>query len=182
MITLFGKKKLTEEKVAHIFVNGVQLLIDEGFADVIGLINDSPEFLSPPNLDSEDAGAFTTIVLAGNLQILPNHFEAGQDRRITQHILEKFADLYGMDKMNLAKMVSDTRKLMMRKNHPSKSVTNAMARTIFCRYELNKFQEKYFKSLDSPNPIFIQRLKEAMETFLWNWDALLEKYKVVQAN
>jgi len=181
MITLFGKKKLTEEKAANIFINGIQLLIDEGFSDVTGLINDSPEFLSPPNLDSEDNGAFTIIVLAGNLQVLPSYFEAGQDRRITQHILEKFAELYEIDKMGLAKMVSETRKLMMRKNHPSKSVTNAMARTIFCRYDLNMYQEKYFKSLDSPNPIFIQRLKEAMETFLWNWDALLEKYKVVQA-
>ncbi|MCZ4409398.1 hypothetical protein O3Q51_11280 [Cryomorphaceae bacterium 1068] len=181
MITLFGKKKLTEEKVANIFVNGLQLLIDEGFEDVVGLINDSPEFLSPPDLDPEDSGAFTIIVLAGNLQAIPSYFESGQDRRITQYILEKFAALYETDKMKLAQMVSETRKLMMRKNHPSKSVTNAMARTVFCRYELNKYQEKYFKSLDSPNPIFIQRLKEAMETFLWNWDTLLEKYKVVQA-
>ncbi|MFT6997069.1 MAG: hypothetical protein ACJAQ4_000814 [Cryomorphaceae bacterium] len=180
MITLFGKKKLTEESVANIFVNGVQLLIDEGFEDVVGLINDSPEFLTPPNLAKEDSGAFTVIVLAGNLQVIPRHFEAGQDRRITQYILEKFADLYETDKMNLAKVVSETRKLMMRKNHPSKSITNAMARTVFSRYELNQYQEAYFKSLDSPNPILVQRLKEAMENFLWNWDSLLLKYKVVQ--
>lgn len=182
MITLFGKKKLTEEKAANIFVNGVQLMIDEGFEDVVGLVNDSPEFLKPPNINAEDSGAFTMIVLAGNLQRIPHFFEGGQDRRITQYILEKFADLYETDKMNLAKMVSDTRQLMMRKNHPSKSVTNAMARTVFCRYELNDFQEKYFRSLDSPNPILIQRLKEAMENFLWNWETLLEKYKVVQAD
>lgn len=182
MITLFGKKKLTEEKAANIFVNGVQLLIDEGFEDVVGLVNDSPEFLTPPNIDPEDSGAFTVIVLAGNLQMIPGIFEGGQDRRITQYILEKFADLYETDKMNLAKMVNETRKLMMRKNHPSKSVTNAMARTVFCRYDLNQYQEKYFKSLDSPNPILIQRLKEAMENFLWNWEILLEKYKVIQAD
>ncbi|MGB6037328.1 MAG: hypothetical protein WBG42_13730 [Cryomorphaceae bacterium] len=182
MITLFGKKKLTEEKAAHIFVNGVQQLIDEGFEDVVGLINDSPEFLSQPNLTPEDSGSFTVIVLAGNLQVIPRFFEGGQDRRITEHILEKFANLYETDKMKLAQMVSETRNLMMRKNHPSKSVTNAMARTVFCRYELNQYQEKYFRSLDSPNPILIQRLKEAMENFLWNWDTLLEKYKVVQAD
>jgi hypothetical protein len=181
MITLFGKKKLTEEKVAHIFVNGIQLLIDKGFEDVIGLINDSPEFIAPPGVNGDDSGPFTIIVLAGNLQAIPRHFEAGQDRRITQHILEKFAELYETDKIQLAQTISDTRKLMMRKNHPSKSITNAMARTIFCRYELNKYQEKYFKSLDSPNPIFIQRLKEAMESFLWNWDTLLEKYRVIQS-
>ncbi|MEM9053678.1 MAG: hypothetical protein AAGC47_16605, partial [Bacteroidota bacterium] len=90
------------------------------------------------------------------------------------------AELYDTDKMSLAKMVSETRSLMMRKNHPSKSVTNAMARTIFCKYDLNQYQEKYFKSLDSPNPIFIQRLKEAMGNFIWNWDMLLERFKIVQ--
>ncbi|MCH2215388.1 MAG: hypothetical protein MK086_09485 [Flavobacteriales bacterium] len=181
MITLFGKKKLTEEKVANIFINGVQALIDEGFDEVIGLINDSPEFLRPPNITQKDIGAFTVIVLAGNVQIIPRFFEAGQDKRITQCILEKFAELYDTDKMRLARMVSETRSLMMRKNHPSKSVTNAMARTIFCKYELNQYQESYFKTLDSPNPIFIQRLKEAMGNFIWNWDMLLERFKIVQA-
>lgn len=182
MITLFGKKKLTEEKVANVFVNGIQVLIDEGFGSVAGLINDSPEFLTPPGVALEDSGIFTVIVLAGNLQVIPQHFTSGQDRRITQHILEKFADLYEMDEMKLAKTVGDTRKMMMRKVQPSKSVTNAMAQTIFSRYGLNDFQEPYFKSLDSPNPIVIQRLKEAMDTFIWNWDILLEKYKVVQAD
>jgi hypothetical protein len=180
MITLFGKKKLSEEKVANIFINGIQTLIDEGFEDVIGLINDSPEFVRPPSLDPEDSGLFTIIVLSGNLQLIPQYFEAGQDKRITEKILDKFADIFEIEKMELAQIVSDTRKLMKRKNHPSKSVTNAMARTIFCKYELNQYQEKYFKNLDSPNPIFIQRLKEAMETFLWNWDSLLDRYKVVQ--
>jgi len=181
MITLFGKKKLTEEKVANIFINGIQTLIDEGFEDVIGLINDSPEFLTSPNISSDDNGAFTEIVLAGNIQTISGYFDAGQDKRIIQRILEKFSELYETDKMVLAKMISDTRSFMMRKNHPSKSVTNAMARTIFCKYELNQYQEKYFKSLDSPNPIVIQRLKSAMENFLWNWDALLDRYKVVHS-
>ncbi len=180
MLAIFGKKKLTEEKVAHIFVNGVQTLVEAGWEDVVGLINDSPEFISPPNVDIENSGPFTMIVLAGNLQCIPKHFEAGQDKRITQLIIEKFAELYDMDKMQLASMLSETRKFMMRKNRPSKSVSNAMARTVFCKYELNGFQERYFRSLSSPNPIFIQRLKEAMENFLWNWDLLQEKYKVIQ--
>jgi hypothetical protein len=181
MITLFGKKKLSEEKVANIFINGVQTLIDEGFEDLRGLINDSPEFIRPPELDPTNSGHFTMIVLSGNLQLIPNHFEAGQDKRITENILEKFAELFEIDKMELAQMVSDTRKFMKRKNHPSKSITNAMARAIFCKYELNQYQEPYFRNLDSPNPIFIQRLKEAMESFLWDWNSLLDRYKVVQA-
>ena len=180
MLTLFGRKKLTEEKVANVFVNGIQELIDSGFADVLGLINDSPEFIQPPQVDSEQIGSFTMIVLAGNLQMLPQYFEAGQDKRITSHILEKFALLYEIDTMQLAQMVNDTRKFMARKNHPSKNVVNAMAKALFCRFELNAFQEAYFKNLHAPNPIFIQRLKDALENFMWNWNALNEKYRIVR--
>ncbi len=180
MLTLFGKKKLTEDRVANIFVNGIQALIDSGFQDVVGLINDSPEFVDSPNLTGEDIGPFTMIILSGNLQSIPSYFPAGQDKRITEHILDKFSALYEMDKMELAQMVSDTRKFMSRKNHPSKNTLNGMAKGLFCRYELNNFQEEYFKNLHSPNPIFIQRLKDALENFMWNWDAITEKYKVVQ--
>lgn len=180
MLTLFGKKKLTEDKVANVFVNGIQELIDVGFADVVGLINDSPEFVKPPQITPEDITPFTLIVLSGNIQVIPRHFPAGQDRRLTEYILDKFATLYEIDKMRLAQMVSDTRKFMSRKNHPSKNVLNAMAKALFCRYELNAFQEDYFRNLHSPNPIFIQRLKDALENFMWDWDTLNEKYKVVR--
>jgi len=179
MLTLFGKKKISEEQVANVFVNAIQVMIDEGFEDVVGLINDSPEFVKSPNIDSDNSGPFTMIVLAGNIKTIPQFYEAGQDKRITEHILEKFAELYELDKMKLAQMVSDTRKFMSRKNHPSKNVINGMARALFCRYELNKFQEEYFKNLQSPNPIFIQRLKDALENFMWDWNAINEKYRVV---
>lgn len=179
MLTLFGKKKLTEEKVANIFVNAIQTMVDNGFDEITGLINDSPEFVKQPNVSAEDIGPFTLIVLAGNLQKIPHYFAAGQDRRIAEHILDKFAEIYELDKMELAQMVAETRKFMMRKNHPSKNVPTAMAKALFCRYELNKNQEDYFRSLDAPNPIFVQRLKEAMEAFLWDWDGFNAKYKVV---
>lgn len=179
MLTLFGKKKLTEEKVANVFVNAVHVMIDEGFEDVVGLINDSPEFVKSPQLEPVNNGPFTIIVLAGNIQSIPHYFDSGQDKRITEHILSKFAELYELDKMTLAQMVSETRKFMSRKNHPSKNTLNAMAKAVFCKYGLNNYQETYFKSLDSPNPIFIQRLKDALENFLWDWNTINEKYKVI---
>ncbi len=179
MLTLFGKKKLTEEQVANIFVNAVQSMIDSGFEDMAGLINDSPEFIKRPNVSADDIGPFTLVVLAGNLQDIPRYFESGQDKRITEHILEKFAGVYDLDKMELATMVSDTRKFMSRKNHPSKNIPTGMAKTLFCRYELNKYQEEYFKNMDAPNPIFIQRLKDGLDNFLWDWSAITQKYKIV---
>jgi hypothetical protein len=175
---MFGKKKLTEEKAANIFVNAVQALIDEGYQDITGLINDSPEFVSRPEIGAEGMGAFTMVVLAANLQELPQHFESGQDKRITENVLEKFAALYELDKMVLAKLIAETRQFMTRKNHPSKVVSSGMAKALFCKYGLSKYQEEYFKTLGVPNPIFLQRFKEAMENFIWDWDAFLQKHKI----
>ncbi len=180
MLTLFGRKKLTEEQVARIFVNGVQSLIDEGFMTVASLVNDSPEFVSRPCIGDADGGSFTLIVLAGNLQIIPQHFDAGRDKRIAEHILSKFADLYEIEKMKLAHMVGDTRKFMNRKNHPGKNVETGMAKALFARWELYPFQEEYFRSLGAPNPVIIQRLRDALKTFLWNWETIHDNYRIVQ--
>lgn len=179
MLTLFGKKKLTEEKVANVFVNATLRMIDEGFPEFAGLVEDSPEFIRQPAIDRENNGHFTLIVLAGNIQLIPHYFENGQDKRITEHILTTFAEIYEMDKMDLARKVSETRQFMSRKNHPSKNTLNAMAKALFCKYELNQYQEEYFKNMQAPNPIFIQRIKDALENFLWDWTALKEKYKIV---
>jgi hypothetical protein len=180
MLTLFGKRKLTEEKVAHMFVNGIQAMIDDGFEAVAGLINDSPEFQYPPVIEEDQSGSFALIILSGNLQEMPRYFESGQDKRIAEHILSKFAELYEIDKFQLARLVGETRKFMARKNHPSKNVVNGMAKALFCRFELNKYQDSYFKELNSPNPIFVQRLKEAMDNFMFDWETVRQKYKVVQ--
>ncbi len=179
MLTFFGRKKLTEAATANIFVNAAQEMIDEGFEDLVGLINDSPEFVQPPALSAEDQGPFVLIVLAGNFQNLSRCFDNGQYKRIGEHILERFAHIYDLDKMELGRLVGETRKFMMRKNHPSKNVPTAMAKAMFCRYNLNPLQEDYFKSLGAPNPIFIQRLREALENFLWDWEAMRDKYKIV---
>lgn len=179
MLTIFGKKKISEERVANIFINGIQALIDSGFENVVGLINDSPEFVCSPEITNDAIGVFTMVVLTGNIQAIPKHFENGQDKRITEHILSKFADLYGLKTMELAKMVSDTRKYMARKNHPSKNILIGMSKCLFGRLGLNEFQEPYFKSLDAPNPIIIQRLKEALENFMWDWESITDKYRVI---
>jgi hypothetical protein len=180
MLTLFGKKKLTEDKAANIFVNAVTNLIDQGYSEIASLINDSPEFVIRPCIGAEGMGPFTLIVLSANLQQLPMHLEAGQDKRVTDLILDKLARMYELDKMQLAQMIAETRQFMQRKNHPSKVVSSAMAKALFCRFELSKYQEEYFKTLDVPNPIFLQRLKEAMENFLWSGELFHQKYKLVQ--
>jgi hypothetical protein len=179
MLTIFGKKKLSDERVANIFVNSLLETVEKGFPEVAGFINDSPEFVSSPHVESTDYGRFLMIVLAGNLSNLGKHFQDGQDRAIMQHSIRKFASVFDMENEQFARMVKDYRSFMSRVNHPSKNVLYAMSKAMFFKYELNAFQVEYFRNLNTPNPIFLKNLDEVMNNFLWDWDAFEDKYKVV---
>ncbi len=70
LTTIFGKKKLTEDKVANIFVNTMLNVIDNSFEDVVSSISNDPEFISRPIIDPLNSDKFLMIVLSGNLQFL----------------------------------------------------------------------------------------------------------------
>lgn len=179
MISIFGKKKLTDESVANIFVNSLLETVEKGFPEVAGFINDSPEFVSSPRVDEKDYGRFLMITLAGNLSTLGKHFHHGQDRAIVQHILKKFASVLDMETEAFVRKVKEYKQFMSRVNHPSKNILYAMSKAMFFKYELNKYQVEYFRNLNTPNPIFLKNLDEVMNNFLWDWNAFEEKYKVV---
>lgn len=179
MLALFGKKKLSDERVANIFVNSLIETVERGFPEVAGFINDSPEFKTTPKVDPHDYGRFLMIILAGNLSTLSKHFHEGQDKQIMQHVIRKFASIFDMEQEAFAKMIKEYKSFMMRVNHPSKNVLYAMSRGLFFKYELNQFQVDYFKNLNTPNPIFLKNLDDVMSNFLWDWNAFEEKYKVV---
>jgi len=179
MLAIFGKKKLTDESVANILVNSLIESVEQGFPEVAGFINDSPEFKKAPNIDTQDYGRFLMIVLAGNLSLLNRHFHEGQDKQIMEMVICKMASIFDMDTESFAQMIKDYRNFMSRVNHPSKNVLYAMSKTLFFKYDLNDFQMDYFKSLNTPNPIFLKNLDEVISNFLWDWDAFEEKYKVV---
>ena len=50
MLTIFGRKKVTTDRVAHIFAHNIVETVESGFEDVAGFINDSPEFVVSPNI------------------------------------------------------------------------------------------------------------------------------------
>ena len=179
MLTLFGKKKISENKMANVVINGVMTMVDQGFDEVCGLIEDDPEFETPPQLNRQDSYPFTIIVLAGNLKRIPLYFPAGKDQRIISLCLTKAADVFGMDKADVEDEVKEYQSYMSRINHPSKNVVLAMAKAVFHVYNLNPYQEEYFRNLETPNPMFLKRMREMMGNFLWDWDYWLEQYKIV---
>lgn len=181
MLAIFGKKKLTDEKVANIIVNTTIESVENGWPDVAGFINDSPEFIRCPKVDQDDYGKFLMIVIAGNFNYIPKHFDDGHDKEIMKRCIEKFADVFDITPDKFAGKVKDYRCFMSRVNMPSKNTLYGMSKGVFFKYGLNEFQDDYFKNMKTPNPIFLKNLDDVMRYFLWDFEAFNEKFKIIHS-
>ena len=179
MFKIFGKKKVKEDVVANIFVNSILNTIDQGYPEIVGIINDSPEFLISPELHVNDDDQFILIVFAANLTYISDHLHDNKDHRITNLIISKLSNVFDCDKDQLEKVIKEYQCYLAKVNHPSKNMKYAISKGIFGKYKLNDFQDEYFKNMRSPNPMLLKRLDEAMDNFIWNWDAFMQKHQIV---
>jgi hypothetical protein len=176
--TLFGKKKISEDKLANVFVNAVLRLTEQGYPTVVAELEEASEFVSRPVFGPGDDELFAQILFAGNLMEAPKHLAAGQDQRLAQHAYSKFAPL--MDS-SAAEMETETIALqhfMARINHPSKNTVYAMSKAIFQKYDLFRFQDTYFREQKAPNPIVLGRVNKLMAYCLLDWAEMLDEWKV----
>jgi len=177
--TLFGKKKISEEKLANVFVNAVLELTEEGFPAVAAEINESPEFHVNPAIAENDTDGFALIVLAGNLLEAQRILGPGLDKRMSSLAISKFAQAAGRSNTEIEVEVRALQSQMERLNFPSKNTVYAMGKVLFHRYDLFCFQDAYFREMKAPNPIILKRLNGLMGYFLWNWTEVNEQYRVV---
>ncbi len=178
MIRSFLKRKLTDNQLANIFVNGLLEVIDNGFKDVAFLINEDPAFESSPNISPDAHSEFTLIVIVGNLVTLESSFDADQAFRVEQLIYQKFASIFSMTETSFENLIKDYKNFITRVNHPSKNMLYGMSKAIFHKYNLNDFQDEYFKRMQAPNPLFLKRMDDVMSNFIWDWDVFFKKYKL----
>ena len=89
LISWLAKRKLSEEQVAHVFVETTFESVEQGWPELAAFLNESDGFIQCPQLDSEDYGRFLMIVVAANIQLIPQHFDNGHDRQIIQRIFKK---------------------------------------------------------------------------------------------
>lgn len=178
MFSTILRKKVSDEKLANVFINGIFSTIDNGFPVIAEFINEDPTFVSSPNVDPNNSYEFSLIILAGNLTFLESAFEPEQADRVEKLIYDKLAKVYGTDKTELKGLIKDYRCLMTRLNHPSKNTFYGMSKAIFDKYALYNHQDEYFKRMQSPNPLFLKRLDELVENFVWDWDNFFRKYKL----
>lgn len=178
MIRSFLKKRLTDNQLANIFVNGLLEVIDNGFKEVASMINEDPAFDYSPDIAPSEIDEFTIIVIVGNLVQLESHFDYNQAVSVEGLIIQKFATIYGMNENQFAELISDYKSFISRVNYPSKNVLYGMSKAIFHKYALNDFQEEYFRNMQAPNPLFLKRMDEILANFIWNWEAVEKKYKI----
>lgn len=178
---MFGtilRKKVSDEKLANVFINGIFSSVDNGFPVICDFINEDPAFVVSPNLDAKNSYEFGLIVLVGNLSFLESAFEAEQADRIEQIIYEKLSRVFEMDIFEFKNQIKDYRALINRLNHPSKNMLYGMSKAIFDKYVLYNYQDEYFKRMQAPNPLFLKRLDEIVENFIWDWDSFFKKYRI----
>ncbi len=178
--TLFGRKRITEEKLANAVVNAVFELTDQGYPTIVEELEDAPEFIARPAFGPGDDELFALIILAGNLLDAPKHLPAGQDRRFISHAISKFAAAMGVPASELELEVVALQHEMERINHPSKNTVYAMSKAVFHKYDLFRFQDPYFRQMKAPNPIILKRLNQLMQFCLWDWAQVLEGWKITQ--
>jgi len=164
MLSTIFKKRVSDERLANVFVNGVLDVIDKGFEEVKFIMEEDQAFFKKPNLSRSSDGHFAMIVIVGNLNSLSDSFSSKALLTLEPLILEKLSTAFEMTKHELEEHV--------------KAYSSFMSKAMFYKYKLNDCQDDYFKNMDSPNPLFLKRMDEIMKNFLWNWEAFFKRYKI----
>lgn len=180
MFGVFFKKKITEEKLVDFFVFSTVKMVDDAFSDVAEIISCDPEFKCKPVISKDLSDPFLWVVITGNMRLIPRYFNDYQDIRLMEDAHRKFARMLDIPIDIFKAEIKKNNQLFSRLNHPSKNTIYAMSKAVFHKYHLGQYQDEYFKNMDSPNPVFLKRLNEIMEQFLFDWDQIIEEYKIVE--
>ncbi len=178
MFTIFGKKKLKEDVVVNIFINNLLDTVENGFPEVVGIINDSPEFITSPKVAENNNEKFLLIIIAANLKYIPVHFNGNQDERLLDLIFDQLSQVFDVEKDTLKMVINEYQNYIDKVNQPSKNTLYGISKAVFGKYNLNEYQDEYFKAMKSPNPMFLKRMDEVMDSFIWNWESFKEKYQI----
>lgn len=178
MLKSLFKKRISEDKLANALINSLVQAMEKGFGDIAELINNDPDFVKNPNISKDDYDKFLFILFVGNLDIMSKSIEPEDADAIEDKLIAKFAQVFDMEEESILRYVKEYSDFMGRINYPSKNVLYAMSKSIFYKYKLSQYQEDYFREMNTPNPMFLKRLNDIVENFIWDWDYFLDKYKV----
>jgi len=172
------RKKIDQHKLANIFVNSLLEVVENGHPEIIEMIKEDTAFVAEPKVTKNSLNQFLLIVTVGNLEFLKDRFNDYDVDDIEQEIIEKFASIFDLTPSKFSSLLKETRAFIDHHNYPSKNILYGLSKAIFYKYELNQYQESYFKSMNTPNPLFLKRLDELLINFMWDWDVFLRRFKI----
>ena len=178
MFGLAIRKRIDEDQLSNIFVNALLEAVENGFEDVASAINEDPAFTTCPDIAPNAYNQFLLILITANLNYLKQQNEINHLDVLERKIISKFAHIFDQDDNEFHKLIDDTASFISQVNYPSKTYLYGISKSIFYKYRLNDFQESYFQSMNSPNPLFLKRMDEVVSHFLWNWEAFFKKHKL----
>lgn len=178
MLKSLFKKRISEDKLANALINSLVVAMEKGFGDIAELINNDQDFVKRPNINKDEYDKFLFILFVGNLNIMSKSIDKEDAEAIEEKLIEKFSQVFGMEEETILKYVKEYASFMSRINYPSKNIHYAMSKSVFYKYNLSQFQEDYFREMNTPNPMFLKRLNDIVENFIWDWDYFLDKYKM----
>ncbi len=178
--TLFGKKKLKEEKIAQVFVDTINSTAIDGFPTLADYINHETEFKNRPNISPLQVEWFLYIVFAANLYNLKRFFPSEQLNRMRLLIIDEFiASLEGRRADETLANINNYEAFICQLKSPTDEMEKVISKAVFYKYGLNEFQIDHFQKLNAPNPLVVKSLSEITGNFIWNWEDVLQKYKLV---
>jgi len=177
MLAKLIKRRIDADKLANVFVNSIIDISENGFRDIKEMISEDSAFVYMPRITEEHSDNFMLIIIVGNLKFLDAHFEVDEVDEIRHKIISKFANIFGITYRAFEDLLERTAGFISTVNHPSKNMLYGMSKAVFHKFDLNEYQEDYFKNMKTPNPLFLKRMDEMMANFLWEWDQFFKKHK-----
>lgn len=178
---MFGiaiRKRIDEDQLSNIFVNAVLEAVENGFEDVATAINEDPAFATSPNISPKAFNQFLLVMIAANLNYLQQTSEIDEIDNLERKIIAKYAQIFDLEANDFQKLIDDMSSFISQVNYPSKNYLYGISKAVFYKYKLNDFQESYFSSMNTPNPLFLKRMDEITSQFLWDWDTFFKKHKL----
>ena len=182
MMKLFGfskKEKISVDKLAKLYANTLFDVVDQGFSEIIGFVNDNRKFEESPDLQKEDVRWFLMVIFAANNHRLAEFFADNVVDKMHEACTQEIIRILGEEEEMIRDMIVDYEDFFAEQLSQASRLEKAMARSIFIKYNLNDYQGKLLKNQNEPNPVFLQELTNLLSHFVWNWDDYLSKYKVV---
>ena len=176
---LFVKKRVNHEMLASNFVNRTLHSIDETYNDFLDAIYNDTELISYPKLDYKDPTELMYLIIAGNMMFFERILSSHEENTICNSIVEQMSVVFDMKFNEMQEKLEKYSSFISRVNHPSKNILYGISKAVFFKFKLGAYQDEYFAQLNTPNPVFLKKIDNLVENYIWDWETIFEKNKIL---